>query len=546
MNTQRGRQSSASNISQRHIVRPHPAVPSNGAVLTGHRTVQNSSTVPIRRTIPVRRTIPSGSPAGQTGSTVSTGSAVAAGRSLSTNTAQASLTVTAGHAVPAHATGPTYPALLRLQAGHRSQRVIEGEYVQPMFPREHITSLPWDERYERYIIAAGLYGVHMIGHIPTDHALVSALVERWRQETHTFHFPVGELTITLQDAAVLLGLRVDGQAICLRTDRNWSAVVRSLLGRVDPTTFREKSKVAINISWLRDKFSKCPDGASDIIVQRYARAYCFVLVGSVLFTDHSGDSISSIYLPLLEDFEKAGRYSWASAVLAYLYKELCLATKPDRKQFGGSITLLQLWSWERFPMGRPRTRRNTEIPQLGGDDLIRRPPLGYGWSGYHELAGHVTCRVMESYRREIDGLIDAKVTWLPYEDKMDLLPANCRPEDRLLWRTTAPLIHFWIVEMHNPSRVARQFDCYQDIPPILRDTDEVLHTKINGTGKDWPDEHAQHLRKWNVRQRLCLRDRRPYDHSRHEEYMRWFSGASILYLSSPGGVPNTNSSVRPL
>lgn len=41
-----------------------------------------------------------------------------------------------------------------------------------------------------------------------DRALVSALVDRWRPKTHTFHMPCGEVTITLRDVAMVLRLPI--------------------------------------------------------------------------------------------------------------------------------------------------------------------------------------------------------------------------------------------------------------------------------------------------------------------------------------------------
>ena len=49
----------------------------------------------------------------------------------------------------------------------------------------------------------------MIPAINFDSALIAALVERWRRETNTFHLPSGEMTITLEDVALLLGLAID-------------------------------------------------------------------------------------------------------------------------------------------------------------------------------------------------------------------------------------------------------------------------------------------------------------------------------------------------
>ena len=43
-----------------------------------------------------------------------------------------------------------------------------------------------------------------------DHALITALVERWRSEMHSFHLPHGEMTIMLQDMEVIMGVPVDG------------------------------------------------------------------------------------------------------------------------------------------------------------------------------------------------------------------------------------------------------------------------------------------------------------------------------------------------
>ena len=48
---------------------------------------------------------------------------------------------------------------------------------------------------------------------PFDRSLLSALVDRWRPETHTFHLPFGEMTVILQDVAMLTGLPIAGAAI---------------------------------------------------------------------------------------------------------------------------------------------------------------------------------------------------------------------------------------------------------------------------------------------------------------------------------------------
>ena len=43
-----------------------------------------------------------------------------------------------------------------------------------------------------------------------DRGLISAFLERWHKETSSFHLPVGEVTITLDDVALLLYLPIIG------------------------------------------------------------------------------------------------------------------------------------------------------------------------------------------------------------------------------------------------------------------------------------------------------------------------------------------------
>jgi hypothetical protein len=60
-----------------------------------------------------------------------------------------------------------------------------------------------------------------------------------------------------------------------------------------------------------------------------------------------------MFLPMLEDFDAAKRYSWGSAVLTWLYRELCKATDPDSCDIAGALILVQLWAWSRFPYISP-------------------------------------------------------------------------------------------------------------------------------------------------------------------------------------------------
>ena len=79
----------------------------------------------------------------------------------------------------------------------------------------------------------GLEGLFRAPSREIDHCLISALVERWRPKTHTFHLPHGEMSITLEDVEVIFGLPTDGEDLVGPTtmvDGNWRQLCVELLG----------------------------------------------------------------------------------------------------------------------------------------------------------------------------------------------------------------------------------------------------------------------------------------------------------------------------
>ena len=112
----------------------------------------------------------------------------------------------------------------------------------------------------QYIDAVGLTGFFKVLDMEVDHALITALVERWCPETHTFHLPHGEMGITLQDIEVMLGISVDGLPITRRTNLKWNEVCRELLGHEPPFVIPNSNKstftrVRIKYKWLDAQFA---------------------------------------------------------------------------------------------------------------------------------------------------------------------------------------------------------------------------------------------------------------------------------------------------
>ena len=201
---------------------------------------------------------------------------------------------------------------------------------------------PWrmDPRIRPYVIRAGFYGIYRLGHISIDWPLITCLVERWRPETHTFHVPVGEMTITLQDVAIILGLRIDGPAVTGTCMLDVPQLCGELLGVTPPAD--AVRGLTISIRWLCQQLSTPAPDADEVALERSARGFLLALIRCFLFSDKKGVHVHLCFLPLLRDLTQTSTYRWGGAVLAHTYRELCRASLDHRCGISGCITLIQV------------------------------------------------------------------------------------------------------------------------------------------------------------------------------------------------------------
>ena len=136
---------------------------------------------------------------------------------------------------------------------------------------------------------------------------ITSLVEIWWPETHTFHVLVGEMTITLQDVAIILGLRIHGPLVIGTCVFEVAELCRELLGVIPPADALKGS--AISIRWLCDQLSTPTPEADEVILERSAHGFILALIGSFLFADKKGVQVHLCFLSLLRDLTQIAAYS---------------------------------------------------------------------------------------------------------------------------------------------------------------------------------------------------------------------------------------------
>ncbi|QHN98144.1 uncharacterized protein DS421_18g633510 [Arachis hypogaea] len=345
------------------------------------------------------------------------------------------------------------------------------------------------QRLEPYLRRTGFYHASLIKRFEYDNPLISAFVERWRPETHTFHLPWGECTITLENVAMQLGLPVDGHPVS-GTLRSWSKFhqrdiwewCHELLGEV-PAGHVGTTKFNIKLKWLRTRLQQMPLDLEDNGLMQYARCYILYLLGGVLLPDKANNTVHVRYLPLLADYDAICTYSWGSTILCWLYRAIC-------------HTLLMPWIYYILPFLAPNVTTAYSFP------LATR------------------------HRLRLDNLQVDEFVWQPYMDPRILsrVPAKFlgHPHGDF-YMAVVPLIFFRWIEILNVDRLARNDDGWW--PIRLSEWFEV-----------WANQRSDAYR---------LRIDRADTSRPSQDYYRWYCDRTRRFLSAPDAFHDPRQEVVP-
>ncbi|KAK1681660.1 hypothetical protein QYE76_042508 [Lolium multiflorum] len=333
-------------------------------------------------------------------------------------------------------------------------------------------------------------------------AALTALVDRWRPETHTFHLRAGEMTPTLQDVSMILGLPIQGEPLCMNTASDgWRQQMENLISRTPPPPEdpKERTPAGAPFLWIKNNFGTCPQ---NVTLGGKLAHWCWLKALTVL--EHP--------------------WSWGTAALAYLYRQLGEACRRTGKGgIGGCLLQLSVWSLDRLSVGRPRIFNERPWPHYPNNP-DREPTWAYLWDNVSEMTS------------------DPMVDWEPYGTYYHIgagmtdLNLKCT-EEAGFWRMRCPLICMWLVEYHQPHRVMRQFGLYQECPPQWQDKDHALH-RLDRQGQrkitNCPDHHRGHVTAFQH----CLEAIRndgnveivPHDLAAFNNYLQWFHESTRIEL----------------
>nr|XP_025702998.1 serine/threonine-protein phosphatase 7 long form homolog [Arachis hypogaea] len=382
----------------------------------------------------------------------------------------------------------------------------------------------YNDRVEEHLRVTGFYHASQIGVVQNQKALVNALIERWHPDTHTFHLPIGECAVSLEDVALILGLPTDGLPVTGMTMSSFPALEAECLHQFGVAPSKSECRgCCIKLTWLRD-LKENIQLTDEISIQRYVKCHIMLLIGTILFGDKSGAGVHWKFLPLLRDFASIGQYSWGSACLAHLYRVLCRASRYNCKEMGGPITLLLSWAWMRMPYLSPVPREPHSFPLANS---FANCKYDIRWRNWERGDRRYRYLNLAHFRKAFDDLQEGQFVWVAYAvDRVDpnIIPAEIYMQS-VVWTATVPLVSFECVEWHATDRFRRQFGFLQGVPSEERSLDKAHGEVLTGPKNlNWATTptHSSWVMHWTNRYNYILSELPINSPHPLETYMQWY------------------------
>ncbi|KAJ6812681.1 uncharacterized protein M6B38_148280 [Iris pallida] len=428
--------------------------------------------------------------------------------------------------------GPTTELIMNQRTNHISDKIFTGESFDhdPLLRLREHGNWRKERLYDTWVLndvqkalvqSFGFQYLDQIKFLIHDRDLILSLAERWWPERNTFQLPIGEMTITLCDVANILGLPIIGDPIYFDQQSTSSNLITTYLGVMPPDDLKGSSFVTF--SWLRGNFMDLNHTMDDeevvvdnIRIIQCTRAYLLALCGAILFPDSNGNTVNVRLLPFLADLTKPTSHAWGAATLAYLYAMLTeFATMKTRKSICGCMSLVQVWSYEHFYIGRPVTSVTSDIGVF---------PVSMRWSTDVVDQQHCQYKAVSIYREQFDTLQYTEVIWAPYT----ITPNDPEIKGLSYWLSMhrSYIIYDRYTMYHPGDRVLRQFGRRQiipDDPPTISYAPSNARSRIITT-----------IVKWNRRfEHYSVRDispliQSPNDYMGDYIYRKWWGSPRMV------------------
>nr|XP_043620140.1 serine/threonine-protein phosphatase 7 long form homolog [Erigeron canadensis] len=298
--------------------------------------------------------------------------------------------------------------------------------------------------------------------IKKDDNLILGFVQKWCDETKSFVFSWGEVTVTLEDMMVIGGYSVLGDSVdCAIVNEDLVKVLEKL-NEARTELSRSTRRRADPFGWMK----KFKDSGSDIEHEAFLISWlCRFVFPSSTIVKH----VLTIGIHLARGVKLA----LAPAVLASIYRDLSLLKDKmvDSKDYDHNhetaatvcapFQFVQIWIWERFPKLRPNPSYSC-MPRFAKWD--KKSPV-------KDVSSFVGSALEEfCWQPYGEDIIDHSVLSKVYQDVGKWVNVDvCLDEGLESWARCLRVSELVgmdgnCMEQYLPHRVAMQFGMNQDVP----------------------------------------------------------------------------------